>query len=454
MNSIDIYHGLRFNDSICIGCSQCMSNCPAEAIRVRKGKAVLLSSNCVDCGECYNVCPSRAIHVEQDDFDSMASYKHNVALIPAVFIAQFPPSISTDRIISAIYELGFTDVQIVERSVGILKELYNEYAKDDFVEKPLISTYCPAIVRLIQTKFPYFIDNLILLKPPLELTSLYIRKKYEEDGVDMCDVGVFYVSPCAAKLVAIKDPVGGYKSPINGVINMNYIYNKVYKIIKNEVDLPKREDIHITNSLLSLTEGETSILENGRCIAVDGIHNVIEFLEGIENGENEAFKNIDFLELRSCGEGCAGGILCAVNKFIVTERLKNIGQNQNSMDYQDDIYNYKEYLKNNSIVGKVEQRSVMKLDNNMFEAMKKMRRIEEIKELLPQVDCGICGAPTCGTFAEDIVQGESNIKQCIFIQKALEKKQQINTNESVKFIENIWSKDKLDNIVDIASIHK
>jgi CO dehydrogenase/acetyl-CoA synthase gamma subunit (corrinoid Fe-S protein) len=33
---------------------------------------------------------------------------------------------------------------------------------------------------------------------------------------------------------------------------------------------------------------------------------------------------------------------------------------------------------------------------------------------LPKLDCGICGAPTCLTFAEDIVKGEAVLTDCIF----------------------------------------
>ncbi len=59
---------------------------------------------------------------------------------------------------------------------------------------------------------------------------------------------------------------------------------------------------------------------NGRALAIDGIKNVNEFLENIEN---EKFDKIDFLELRACDESCAGGILISGNRFLTVERLKN-----------------------------------------------------------------------------------------------------------------------------------
>ncbi len=42
----------------------------------------------------------------------------------------------------------------------------------------------------------------------------------------------------------------------------------------------------------------------GRSLAIDGIDNVIEFLEKLESGH---IAEIDFLEMRACDQGCAGG---------------------------------------------------------------------------------------------------------------------------------------------------
>ena len=47
--------------------------------------------------------------------------------------------------------------------------------------------------------------------------------------------------------------------------------------------------------LWSLTNGEANHSE-GRCLAIDEVHNVIEFLEKLEN---EEITDIDFLELRA-----------------------------------------------------------------------------------------------------------------------------------------------------------
>ena len=51
--------------------------------------------------------------------------------------------------------------------------------------------------------------------------------------------------------------------------------------------------------------------------------------------------------------------------------------------------------------------------------MRMMNEIQGIKDCLPGIDCGSCGAPTCSAFAEDIIKGETNADECTVIMRAL-----------------------------------
>ena len=66
---------------------------------------------------------------------------------------------------------------------------------------------------------------------------------------------------------------------------------------------------------------------------------------------------------------------------------------------------------------KITPNSVMKLDEDIVEAMRKMDQLEQIVKSLPGYDCGSCGSPTCRTFAEDIVRGNANKMDCIHVLK-------------------------------------
>ncbi|MDX9694916.1 MAG: [Fe-Fe] hydrogenase large subunit C-terminal domain-containing protein [Bacteroidales bacterium] len=447
MEQTVFHHALKIHKDLCIGCSHCMHVCPTEAIRVKNGKAELFENRCIDCGECFRVCPVNAIIIEQDDFNKIFQYKHRVALLPAVLIGQFPEDVKTSQIYNVLLDLGFTDVYEVEHGVDVLMDSMDDYAQKNIDKKPLISSFCPAVVRLIQVKFPALVDSVILLRPPLDLSALYYKKRLMDKGVDESDIGVFYITPCAAKIAAIKSPVGEKKSPIDGVINMDFIFNKIYTSVrrgdfKTDSNQPN-EYLSANGTLWSLTNGEVNVMK-GRCLAIDGVHNVMEFLEKIEN---EEIKDVDFLELRACDQSCAGGVLITTNRFLIVERLKKRSTyiKENSLQNRSkDILNYKPYLTKNIQVEKINPRSMMKLDENMTEAMNKMRRVKEITKCLPGVDCGACGAPNCLSLAEDIVQDRASISHCIFIQRIFERKGIIDTIESQEIMKKIWGSEKLD----------
>lgn len=441
------YHALRIREDMCIGCTHCMKVCPTEAIRVKHGKAVLFENRCVDCGECFRVCPVCAIIIEQDDFDKIFNYKARVALVPAVFIGQFPEEITTEEIYSELLELGFTHVYEVEHGVEILLEEQDTYIRENEGSKPIISPFCPAIVRLIQVKFPAFIENIMLLKPPVDIAAIYNRKKLADEGYSPEETGIFYVSPCAAKIVALRSPVGEIKSDVTGSINMNFLYNKVLTGIKQAKKetciLPYRSPLKDKCIVWSLTRGE-SVNASGRSLAIDGIHNVMEFLDKLENEENP---DIDFLELRACDESCAGGVLTSGNRFLTAERLHNRAdaarkRMMKGTRQTENILKYQSYIVERINVEKIKPRSMMKLDENMAEAMKKIKKIHDLNQFLPQVDCGTCGSPSCSSLAEDIVQGRASLAQCHFVQRTLEERKLFTRDESVKTLEDTWGHDK------------
>ena len=148
-----------------------MIKCPTSAIRIRDGKASIRKDWCVDCGECMKVFPVDAIYVAQDDFSNIFQFNCRVVLVPAVFFGLFPDTISDEQIYAVLYEIGFTHVYQVEQTSDIItRRFIEEQAKHS--EKPLISSFCPAIIRLIQVRFPSLVDHIVRVKPPIDATSI------------------------------------------------------------------------------------------------------------------------------------------------------------------------------------------------------------------------------------------------------------------------------------------
>ncbi|MCK9208040.1 MAG: 4Fe-4S binding protein [Salinivirgaceae bacterium] len=446
MDAPFFFHALKVNEEVCIGCSHCMNACPTEAIRIWSGKAVIDENQCIDCGECHRVCPVNAIYVDQDEFDTIFNYKYRVALFPSVFIGQFPGEIKAGQVYKTLLEIGFTHVYEVERAVEILNESILEYQGDTSKEHPIISSFCPAIIRLVQVKFPSLVDNILKLGTPSDIAAQFYKKKLIDKGIAKEDIGIFYITPCAAKIAAIKSPVGEEKSVVSGAINLNNLYNRVYRKIKegnpdNTIEAEPTE-LYDFEILWTLTKGEASRV-NGRALAIDGIHNAMEFLEKVEN---EEVSGIDFLECRACHEGCAGGILNPQNRFLIVERMQDRVDRNRAKGGEitpSGINNYKEYLKRKMPLGEVVPRSMMMLDTNMAEAMKKMKQAKKIETQLPGIDCGACGAPTCRALSEDIVKGNASLSHCVFVQKVLMKNGEINMDTAFAIIDKIWGEQRV-----------
>jgi len=51
----------------CAGCGACMRVCPANAIGIKKKKAILVKERCIGCGECTVVCRTGAIDIKYDE---------------------------------------------------------------------------------------------------------------------------------------------------------------------------------------------------------------------------------------------------------------------------------------------------------------------------------------------------------------------------------------------------
>ena len=342
------YHALKVASTACIGCTHCMSLCPTQAIRIKGGLATINKNACVDCGKCLKSCPQHAIYVEQDDFNQIFNFKHRIILLPTVLFGQFSEEITEQQIFAELHQMGFTEVIEVAQASGILAKAIQRYMEKNSYERPFISSFCPAIVRLIQVRFPSLIDHIVPLKQAMDLAAIFARKKYLDKEISPDEVGIFYVTPCAAKIAAVKSPVGDDQSNIDGVINLNFIYNKIQLGLTQHRDQPvgrvtERTYLSPESIAWDLSEGEASKFE-GRCLAIDEIHNVIDILEKIENDE---LTDIDFLELRACDHSCAGGALVVNNRFLTIERLRKRMQaskhEQQQPDF-DDIQEYESYL--------------------------------------------------------------------------------------------------------------
>ncbi len=395
---------VQFIKEKCIGCTNCIKRCPTEAIRVQNGKAMIISDRCLDCGECIRVCQSNAKIAISDPFSIIENYDYKIA-IPAPSLYGIEGSeISTDRILTGLKKIGFDDVFEVASAAECITDRTNIFLEKNKGKGPFISSSCPAVVRLVQVRFPSLIDQIIPFISPMELAA---RMAKEKAGPDKGKVGVFFISPCAAKFSEIRNPHRFEKSQVDGVIGIRDLQVELHKLIKSPMETEQISTASGKGIGWGRVDGEARALSMRGVISVDGISNVISLLEDFENGKISQFS---FIELMACPGGCVGGPMTLVNPYVAKSRILDRWDAQNNMAINTVKKDYDiDWTK------ELPACNFMKLDDNYEKAMQMLAKLELIEKSLPGIDCGSCGAPTCHAFAEDIVRGRAVITSCIFV---------------------------------------
>ena len=407
-------HSVTLDIDKCKGCTNCLKRCPTEAIRIRDGHAVIDAERCIDCGECVRVCPYKAKKAFSDKLEQLRDFKWKVALPAPSLYGQFDNLDDIDYVLQGLLDYGFDDVYEVSRAAELVSGYTRRYLRREGIRRPVISSACPVVVRLISLRFPFLCDNVMPLLPPMEIAGMLAREQARErnPGLRDEDIGICFISPCPAKVSYVKNSFMGKKSNVDLVVSMNDVYFALLPLMKKDkTPMPISHSGMIGISWAS-AGGEASALFNDRYLAADGIENVIRVLDQIENGN---MPSLEFIELNACSAGCVGGTMAVENPYIAKTRLQTlrrylpVTQNWSYKEKNADTFVPEEYFSGD----RLKYQPITLLDNDMDAAMRKMQAIEAINERLPHLDCGSCGSPTCHAFAEDIVNGEASENECI-----------------------------------------
>ncbi len=414
------FHSVTLDREKCRGCTNCIKRCPTEAIRVREGKARIFEERCVDCGECIRACPNHAKSALTDRLDRLAEFDYTVALPAPSFYGQFRRTSPPEAVIRSLLFAGFSMVYEVSSAASAVSYAIRTYLRTEHFKKPLISSACPAVVRLIQVRFPSLLDHIAPIESPMEIAALKAREEaVAKTGLPPSRIGVFFITPCAAKVTAVKQPVGRKRSRVDGAFSMSDVYGAVVGHLKDAANGENLQTAAGSGIRWGRAAGENAEIGEGELLAVDGIHNVITVLGEVEKGR---LTDVDYLEAQACAGGCIGGPLVPENPFVARANIKAMADAVDaaapSRDRLGPFTEAELKRMNEAKVFAMEQaippRPVLQLDDNVAKAMAKVEQLEKTLANLPNLDCGSCGSPTCRALAEDIVRGLALETDCVF----------------------------------------
>lgn len=452
-----LFHSVQLDESLCVGCTTCIRFCPTKAIRVRNGKARISADLCIDCGECIRRCPKGAKKAVSDPLFLLDGFDLRVALPAPSLYGQFALHYSHADIFEALHHIGFDEVFDVAWGAVEATRLTRTLIEGADVF-PVISSACPVIVRLIQQRFPSLISNLLPLIPPVEIAAIEARRLLS--GFQG-RIGVFFLSPCTAKVTAVRWPLGYQRSMVDAVFSLKDIYPSLKKAIEalspdrqpsngtalaecQSLDIPAHSPASkISYSLPYIgdlepglgwarSDGELEALRIPDAVSVDGISNVIDLLEAIENGD---IHSIRYIEALACPGGCVGGPMAVENPHLARSTMRQRCEHIQHSDLQHrqalspskalsplqpDMASSSTSLTRSAAEAlrlygwtiPLKPKPVRVLDQDFAKALAMAEDIERISALLPGIDCGACGAPDCQSLAEDIVRKLAVLEDC------------------------------------------
>jgi len=420
-------HYITFDADICTGCANCIKACPTKAIRLYKDSPTCLTDNCIRCGECLRVCPTGAISTTTYELEALQKDKVSITLVSPVLYSQFKGVMPND-ILLAVKKIGFHHAMDLSYYIEMFLYAAEEYIAENRITGqspwPLISPVCPVVIRLIAYQFPNLLPHIIPIMRPISLLAKEARANISREYRIKKDAVILYhLTPCPAKMVPSRSSFAQENYLVDRTMGIKDVYAQIIgrlnQMKKSGIEALREESepqkISGNCLLWGLSGGEIAGINSDKTLAVSGLRETITYLEKIELG---LFKDIEYIEFRTCPEGCVGGALNAVDKYIakntILKMLRKFGLER--LIPRDKVLLLYE---NGWGLSDTTQDELQRIFGVFREhiSIEHLKEIEKILEQIQGKDCAACGAPDCRTFAEDVVMGKAVLNNCIMLRK-------------------------------------
>jgi iron only hydrogenase large subunit-like protein len=413
-------HTIVRDDSKCFGCVACCKACPSKAIRVRSGLPAVDDALCLDCGECIRACPHGAVTARTSSPSDLKRFRHTVAIPSTSLYSQFGRDVLPERVGGALLRVGFDAFYDVSWMCVMAGSAIDTYLSECRGPWPKISSTCPAVVRLVQLRYPDLVPHIVPIETPRELTAKLARRRIAAAlGLADAEIGVFYITPCSAIMESIVAPVGLDESYFDGALSAAELFNPMMRALKDGCPAAPEESFDIEGLRWALAGGEAAGMRNANTLAVSGVSEVVRVLEGIGAGK---FQSLDFVEAHICPDGCIGGPLLVEDRFVARGTLQRLlgplaeqASSTSGRARREERARAMFHQHFFDIEAEIKARPIRNAARDLKEAIALRRERLRVLEGLPRKDCAACGAPDCETFAHDVVADRAVLTDCVFV---------------------------------------
>jgi len=392
----------------CRKCYCCVRSCPVKAIKVDKSYTEIIFDRCIGCGNCLNNCPQQAKMVTDKVgvTEKLLSSGEEVVAVLGSSFPSFFHNVTPGQLVSGLKKIGFA--QVHEGAYGA------ELVADDYAratakkDRPHITSHCPAIVDLIERHYPKLIGSLVPVVSPMVAMGRYLK------GTLGHHVRVIYISSCiAAKFETQMEET-------RGSIDIVLTYKELAGIFRSrQITLSALEDEPLDG--MRPSAGRLFPLADGtfRAFGIDfdpldteaftacGEVNVMGFINDLAAGRISPH----IADLRFCYDGCIGGPgrNHALTEFYRRNRV---------------ISHYKQEVPCRTVSDSAPPLTGIPFGRSFTSKYAKLEtpKANEVRKILnatnkftvkDELNCRACGYRSCREYAVAVFQGLAEIEMCL-----------------------------------------
>lgn len=408
-------HGHYVSPAECTGCVLCTRACPTHALRVRGNLARLDAELCIDCGKCVRVCPTGAARPATTPPSDLEKFRYTVALPSLTLYGQFGPEVDPPQVLAALEKIGFDRAEDMSWMCEMLGQATDAHLTETKGPWPRISVTCPAVVRLIQLRYPSLIPNFVPIESARELSAKVLRRRLSQElGLAPAEIGIFFITPCTAIVNSILNPVGLESSHLDGAISIAELYPALLREIRQAGPAVADGSVSPSGLLWAMAGGEIAGMRDANSMTVRGVQDVEYVFDHIEAGK---FQGVDFIEAYICPDGCVSGGLTVEGRYAAQRSIQRIARRLENVARPVGEEKVRSLLRSHffDLEEEIKARAVRPLGGDLRAAALKKKQQMALLARLPGKNCSACGAPDCATLAEDVVRGTATLDDCVFV---------------------------------------